>query len=198
MRAKVGDFAEKHYLYRLLIMRRIILITGGQSSGKSLHAERLALELAVEPDQGPRPEPGLRPGPVYVATARTEGMEDRVQRHRERRGPEWTTIEEPLRLGRLSFPGRVILIDCVTLWLTSLLFEQEGRDVFAAATDELERFTAPEATYIFVTNEVGLGGVAASALARDFADLQGRVNQHIASLADSVTLVVAGIPVKIK
>jgi adenosylcobinamide kinase/adenosylcobinamide-phosphate guanylyltransferase len=62
----------------------------------------------------------------------------------------------------------------------------------------LDRFTAHDATYIFVTNEVGLGGVADNALARRFADLQGRVNQHIAHRADQVTLVVAGIPLRIK
>ncbi len=168
-------------------MRRIILITGGQSSGKSLYAEQRALELSPEP--------------VYVATARAEGMEARIDRHRARRGPGWTTIEEPLRLGHLDLTGRVALIDCVTLWLTNLLLETESNPVavvFAAAERELNTLTAHPATYIFVTNEVGLGGVAASALARDFADLQGRVNQLLAARADEVTLVVSGIPVKIK
>ncbi len=177
-------------------MRRIILITGGQSSGKSLHAEGRALELS--------------PAPVYVATARAAGMEDRIERHRARRGPEWTTIEEPLRLGgigragepgRLDLAGRVVLIDCVTLWLTNMLLDAASNtldDVVAAAERELDALTATDATYIFVTNEVGLGGVAASALARDFADLQGRVNRFLAARADEVTLVVSGIPVKIK
>ncbi|MDR2894438.1 MAG: bifunctional adenosylcobinamide kinase/adenosylcobinamide-phosphate guanylyltransferase [Alistipes sp.] len=166
--------------------KRIILVTGGQSSGKSLHAEGLAR--------------GLAPDPVYVATARAEGMEDRVLRHRARRGPEWTTIEEPLRLGALAMHGRVVLVDCVTLWCTNLFFEAGG-NIFSAentARAELERFTAPEAVYVFVTGEVGLGGVSESAMARDFADLLGRVNQFIAAMAHEVTLVVSGIPVKIK
>jgi adenosylcobinamide kinase/adenosylcobinamide-phosphate guanylyltransferase len=169
-------------------MRRIILITGGQSSGKSLYAERRALELSPEP--------------VYVATALAEGMEERVKRHRARRGPEWTTIEEPVKLGRLDLAGRVVLIDCVTLWLTNLLFSTGNPPDFevarATAGRELEQFTAREAVYIFVTNEVGLGGVADNALARSFADLQGTVNQLIAELADEVVMVVSGIQVKIK
>lgn len=173
-------------------MKRIILITGGQSSGKSLYAEQRALELSGEP--------------VYVATARAEGMEERVHRHRERRGPEWTTVEEPLRLGGLDFTGRVVLIDCVTLWLTNLFFESGGDNapevaaeaVAKTAESEFESFTAPDAVYIFVTNEIGLGGVEENALARSFADLQGRINQFIAACADEVTLVACGIPVKIK
>lgn len=169
-------------------MKRIILITGGQSSGKSLHAERRALELTSSP--------------IYVATARVgDGeMGERVRRHRERRGPGWTTVEEPLHLGRLELPGRVVLVDCVTLWLSNLLFDLDGDidDARRRAEQELERFTAHDAAYIFVTNEIGLGGVAADALARGFADLQGRINQHIAARADEVTLVVSGIALKIK
>ena len=169
-------------------MKRIILITGGQSSGKSLYAERLALKMS--------------PAPVYVATARAEGMEERVLRHRERRGPEWTTVEEPLRLRGLDFTERVVLVDCVTLWLTNLLFDNgdppDMGAVRTAAERELEQFTAHDAVYIFVTNEVGMGGISAGALARSFADLQGYVNQFIAALADEVMFVVSGIPVKIK
>ena len=175
-------------------MRRIILITGGQSSGKSLHAEQRALELS--------------PAPVYIATARNEGMEDRIEAHRTRRGPEWTTIEEPLRLGNLDLTGQVALIDCVTLWLTNMMLDAEPAGavdgvgvvdgVVSAAEKEIGSLTTHPATYIFVTNEVGLGGVATNPLARDFADIQGRVNRFLATIADEVTLVVAGIPVKIK
>ncbi len=167
--------------------KRIILVTGGQSSGKSLYAERRALELAGDP--------------VYIATARVEGMEERVCRHRARRRPEWTTVEEPLRLGGLDLTGRVVLVDCVTLWLTNLLLGPGTPDVEAAriaAESELELFTSRDAVYIFVTNEIGLGGVADNALARRFADLQGSINQYIAARADEVTLVVSGIPVRIK
>ena len=171
-------------------MRKIILVTGGQSSGKSLYAERLALEFSPEP--------------VYVATARVEGMEERVLRHRARRGPAWITVEEPLRLGQLDFMGRVVLVDCVTLWLTNIFFDlgcDATLDVDTArmaAESEWDRFTSHDAIYIFVTNEIGLGGVAEHVLARSFADLQGRINQYIAARADEVVLVVSGIPVKIK
>ena len=88
-------------------MRRLILITGGQRSGKSTYAEQMALRLS--------------PTPVYLATARIwdEEFRRRVQIHQERRGPEWTNIEENKELSRHQLPGRTILIDCVTLWCTN-------------------------------------------------------------------------------
>jgi len=170
------------------MQKRIILVTGGQRSGKSLYAEREALRLA--------------PDPVYVATARVgdEEFRERVRRHRARRGPEWTTVEEEIRLGDLDLTGRVALVDCVTLWCTNLFFAN-GEDVdraFGALQDEFDRFTAREAVYIFVTNEIGLGGVADNALVRRFTDLQGLANQYIAARADRVTLMVSGIPLTVK
>jgi adenosylcobinamide kinase/adenosylcobinamide-phosphate guanylyltransferase len=98
----------------------------------------------------------------------------------------------------------VVLVDCVTLWLTNLFFDlgcDATLDVEAARTaaeNELERLTARDAVYIFVTNEIGLGGVADNALARSFADLQGDINRYLAACADEVTLVVSGIPIQIK
>lgn len=169
-------------------MKRIILITGGQRSGKSLYAERRALELA--------------PDPVYVATARAfdDEFRERVRRHQARRGPEWTTIEEERRLGDLDLTGRTVLIDCVTLWCTNFFFDMEcDADAARRAVEaEFDRFTSRDATYLFVTNEIGLGGVAANAVQRRFADLQGWVNQYIAARADEVVMVVSGIPLKIK
>ena len=169
-------------------MRKIILITGGQRSGKSSKAEELALSLSANP--------------VYVATAHVwdEEFRERVRRHQERRGPQWTNIEEELYLGRLDFTGRVIVIDCVTLWLTNFFFAS-GSDVdksLEEAKREFDRFTEHEATYIFVTNEIGLGGVSDNALQRKFTDLQGWMNQYIAARADEVILMVSGIAVKIK
>lgn len=160
-------------------MKRIIVVTGGVSSGKSAWAERRALELS--------------PTPMYVATARPDGMEERIEAHRARRGEEWTVVEEPLRLGSVAVSG-VAMVDCVTLWLTNLLLAGEADK----AEDELAKLLAQDATLIFVTNEVGLGGVPENALARRFADLQGRVNQFLADRADEVTMVVSGIPIKIK
>lgn len=169
-------------------MKRIFLITGGQRSGKSRYAEQLALQLA--------------PDPVYVATARIfdDEFRERVRQHQLRRGPEWTNLEEPTALGRFDFTGRTVLIDCVTLWCTNFFFDLgESVDAARAAVErEFEALTAREATYIFVTNEIGLGGVSAHATQRRFADLQGAVNQYIAARADRVVLMVSGLPLTIK
>ena len=169
-------------------MKKIILITGGQRSGKSTKAEQLALSLSSNP--------------VYLATAHIwdEEFRIRVQKHQERRGPEWTNIEEEKYLSKHDLTGRVVVIDCVTLWLTNWI-STENADVDAiltAAKKELDKFTAPDATYIFVTNEIGLGGVSTNQLQRRFTDLQGWMNQYIAQKADEVILMVSGLPVKIK
>ena len=169
-------------------MKRIILITGGQRSGKSEQAEAMALSLADNP--------------VYVATAHVwdEEFQARVRRHQERRGPQWTNIEEELHLSRHDLTGRVAVIDCVTLWLTNFFFANESNvnKSLELAKAEFDKFTAADATYIFVTNEIGLGGVSDNALQRQFTDLQGWMNQYIAQKADEVILMVSGIPVKIK
>ena len=169
-------------------MRKIILITGGQRSGKSKKAEELALSLS--------------PTPVYMATAHVwdDEFRDRVRRHQERRGPQWTNIEEEMLLSRHDMTGRVVVIDCVTLWLTNFFFAN-GSDVDVSlrlAKEEFDAFTKADATYIFVTNEIGLGGVSDNALQRKFTDLQGWMNQYIASKADEVILMVSGIEVKVK
>ena len=168
-------------------MSKIILITGGQRSGKSSHAERLALSLSDNP--------------VYVATAHVwdEEFRERVRRHQERRGPQWTNIEEEKYLSRHDLTGRVAVIDCVTLWLTNFFFESQDVDkTLQAVKEEFDRFTARDATYIFVTNEIGSGGISVDAVQRRFTDLQGWMNQYIASHADEVILMVSGIPVKIR
>ena len=172
-------------------MKKIILITGGQRSGKSEKAETLALSLSTNP--------------VYLATAHVwdDEFRERVRRHQERRGPEWTNIEEELYLSRHDLTGRVVVIDCVTLWLTNwLMADSVGIDsvdaILAEAKREFDDFTQHDATYIFVTNEIGLGGVSDNALQRKFTDLQGWMNQYIAQKADEVILMVSGIEMKIK
>ena len=168
--------------------KKIILITGGQRSGKSTKAEELALSLAERP--------------VYLATAHIWDDEFalRVKKHQERRGPEWTNIEEEKYLSKHDLTGRVVVIDCVTLWLTNWISTENAEvdAILTAAKQEFDRFTAPDATYIFVTNEIGLGGVSTNQLQRRFTDLQGWMNQNIAQKADEVILMVSGIPVKIK
>ena len=169
-------------------MKRIILITGGQRSGKSTKAEELALSLSANP--------------VYVATAYIwdEEFRERVRRHQERRGPQWTNIEEEMYLSRHDMTDKVVVIDCVTLWLTNFFFNNDS-DVdksLELAKKEFDVFTSKDATYIFVTNEIGLGGVSENAIQRKFTDLEGWMNQYIASKADEVILMVSGIPVKVK
>ena len=176
-------------------MNKIILITGGERSGKSSFAEQTALSLSANP--------------VYIATARVwdDEFRERVHRHLLRRGPEWTNIEEELELSRHNVNGRVVLIDCITLWCTNFFYRNQQKAennntwVSQCLEDikaEFDKFTAQDATFIFVTNEIGMGGVSANTLQRRFTDLQGWVNQYIASKADEVTLMVSGIPVKIK
>ena len=169
-------------------MKHIILITGGQCSGKSKKAEELALSLSENP--------------VYMATAHIwdEEFQERVRKHQERRGPQWTNIEEERNLSLHDMKGRVVVIDCVTFWLTNFFFANDS-DVdksLEEAKAEFDKFTTPDATYIFVTNEIGLGGVSENAVQRKFSDLQGWMNQYIAEKADEVILMVSGIEMKIK
>ena len=175
-------------------MKRIILITGGQRSGKSEHAERIALTLSDNP--------------VYMATAHVwdEEFRQRVLRHQQRRGPQWTNIEEERLLSRHQLTGRVVLVDCLTLWCTNFFFDSSkpessqptAEEALQAVKQEFDRFTSQDATFIFVTNEIGSGGVSADAVQRRFTDLMGWMNQYVASQADEVILMVSGIPVKIK
>ena len=169
-------------------MKKIILITGGQRSGKSSKAEEMALSLSANP--------------VYVATAHIwdDEFRERVKKHQERRGSQWTNIEEETHLSKHNLSGRVVVIDCVTLWLTNFFFQLES-DVnksLEAAKIEFDAFTQHDATYIFVTNEIGSGGTSENVIQRRFTDLQGWMNQYIASKADEVILMVSGIAVKIK
>lgn len=166
-------------------MKRIILITGGQRSGKSKYAEEMALSLSDRP--------------VYMATAHIwdDEFRERVRIHQERRGPQWTNIEEERFLSRHDVSGRVVLIDCCTLWATNFFFDDE-KTALEKVKEEFDKFVCQEATFIFVTNEIGLGGVSPNAVQRHFADMLGWLNQYVASHADEVTLMVSGIPVLIK
>ena len=169
-------------------MKRIILITGGQRSGKSSKAEELALSLSANP--------------VYLATAHIwdDEFRERVRKHQVRRGPQWTNIEEEIHLSHHNLSGRVVVIDCVTLWLTNFFFQLDSKvdKSLEAAKAEFDAFTQNDATYIFVTNEIGSGGTSENAIQRKFTDLQGWMNQYIASKADEVILMVSGIAVKVK
>ena len=169
-------------------MKRIILITGGARSGKSSYAEKLALSFSSHP--------------VYMATAHVwdEEFRQRVIRHQESRGPEWTNIEEEISLGKHDVNGKVVLVDCVTLWCTNFFFESQGnvKQALEAVKQEFDRFTKQEATFIFVTNEIGMGGTSENEIQRKFTDMQGWMNQYVAARADEVILMVCGIPMKVK
>lgn len=168
--------------------KHILLVTGGQRSGKSDFAQNRALEMSKHP--------------VYLATSRIwdEEFRQRVLRHQANRGPEWTNVEEEKFLSRHDLAGRVIVIDCVTLWCTNFFFDNNSEvDIsLQQIKEEFDAFVRQDAYFIFVTNELGLGGVSVDDTQRRFTDLQGWVNQYIASKADEVVLMVSGIPVPVK
>ena len=175
------------------LMKRIILITGGQRSGKSIFAERIALELSD--------------APVYIATAHIwdEEFRLRVDKHKERRGKQWTNIEEEKFLSKVNIYNKVAVIDCLTLWCTNFFYADGNGDevpetekTLKEIEKEFDDFTRQDAIFIFVTNEIGSGGVSGNAVQRRFTDLLGWFNQYVASKADDVYLTVSGIPVKIK
>ncbi len=188
-RSSASDEKEPLNPSKIIKMTRVLLITGGQRSGKSQYAEQLALSLS--------------PNPIYVATARVfdEEFRQRVALHQARRGPQWTNIEEEKELAHHNFSQRVVLVDCLTLWATNFFFDLDEsiEQALTALREQLEAlFAQKEVTYIFVTNELGLGGVSPNATQRRFTDLQGSLNQIVAQRADEVTLMVSGIPVRIK
>ncbi|HEY0524405.1 MAG TPA: bifunctional adenosylcobinamide kinase/adenosylcobinamide-phosphate guanylyltransferase [Stellaceae bacterium] len=171
----------------------LTLVLGGARSGKSRHAESL-----VEAS-------GLARAYIATAQALDAEMAERIRHHRERRaGAGWTTIEAPLDLsGALATaarPGRAVLVDCLTLWLTNVLLRAEdgGGGVaaeIAALADRLPRLEGP---VVLVANEVGLGIVPDNALARAFRDHAGRLNQAVAAAAQRVVFVAAGLPLVLK
>jgi adenosylcobinamide kinase/adenosylcobinamide-phosphate guanylyltransferase len=139
---------------------------------------------------------------VYLATSRVwdEEFRQRVLRHQADRGPQWTNIEEEKYLSRHDVTGRVVVIDCVTLWTTNFFFDNKS-DIdlsMKEIKEEFDKLCTEEAYLIFVTNEIGMGGVSPDNIQRKFTDLQGWVNQYIASKADEVFLMVSGIPLKVK
>lgn len=170
-------------------MKKIIVITGGQRSGKSSYAEKLALDKSDRP--------------IYLATSRVWDDEHRhrIELHKKRRElNDWVNIEEEKFLSRHQIKREVVLIDCVTLWATNFFYDLESNveKALEELKKEFDRFTDQDGLFIFVTNEIGMGEMSMNELQRKFADLQGWLNQYIASKADEVILMVSSIPVKIK
>ncbi len=178
-------------------MARIVLVTGGARSGKSGYAQRVA-----ERASGPR---------TYIATCPRmddEEMVARIRKHQaDRVGRGWTTLEEPLDIGRAlrhSAEG-VALVDCLSLWVYNLMMQAERDvrpldegDVVVLATTVVLAASERAGAVLFVTNEVGLGIVPDNAAARRYRDLLGRVNQTVASGADTVILMTCGLPLVLK
>ncbi|WP_374433249.1 bifunctional adenosylcobinamide kinase/adenosylcobinamide-phosphate guanylyltransferase [Tabrizicola sp.] len=165
----------------------LTLVIGGARSGKSTFAEGL-----VTASRAPR---------RYIATAEAwdDEMRDRIARHRDDRGPAWTTIEAPLDLAgalRSARPGEAVLVDCATLWLTNHLLAEH--DLTAETAGLIAALAACPAPVVIVTNETGWGIVPENALARRFRDAQGRLNQRLAAEADLVVTVIAGLPLVLK
>lgn len=165
----------------------LTFIIGGARSGKSEHAEVLATTH--------------QPPWTYIATAQAydEEMRERIALHRARRGEGWATVDAPLDLaGALqALPGgRPVLVDCLTLWLTNHMLAD--RDVEAGCRRLADVLSRPRGPWFVVSNEVGQGIVPDNALARRFRDAAGRLNQQVAAIADSVLLMVAGLPLKVK
>ena len=165
----------------------IYYITGGQRSGKSGYGEQLALSLADNP--------------IYLATSRQWDNEyqKRIDKHKATRDARWQLLEEEKLLSQHDFSGRVVLVDCITLWLTNF-FVDSGNDVEASlelAKAEFDVLIGQNATFIFISNEIGMGTHANTATGRKFTDLQGEINQYIAEKADQAWLIVSGVPVRL-
>lgn len=137
-----------------------------------------------------------------MATARIwdEEFRQRVIAHQQRRGPEWSNIEENKYLSRHALAEKVVLVDCVTLWCTNFFFDLNADVQVAldALQKEFDLLTRQNAIFIFVTNEIGMGGVSPNEIQRKFTDVQGWMNQYIAARADKVICMISGIPLQIK
>jgi adenosylcobinamide kinase / adenosylcobinamide-phosphate guanylyltransferase len=166
------------------------LILGGAKSGKSAYAEKLVTAY-------PAPH-------IYVATAQVldEEMSKRVEVHRKRRERSWETFETPLELvstlGQFQGGRSVVLVDCLTLWLSNLLLRTPDQPPENAVRKLVEFIKGADYRLFLVSNEVGGGIVPENPLARRFRDLAGYVNQQVAAACRTVTMIVAGLPLRLK
>jgi adenosylcobinamide kinase/adenosylcobinamide-phosphate guanylyltransferase len=196
------------------LMASRTLVLGGARSGKSAYAEQLALRLAANTGKKV----------IYIATARAptgtqdHEMQARIAHHQALRNPNWQTLEVPIALGdaiqHWSSPKCIILVDCLTVWLSNLLFNGASSEdapfypevgvIDLPAPFHRERQTLVEAlthaqgNVILVSNEVGMGIVPLGAISRCFVDEAGRLNQHVAQICDRVTFIAAGLPLQLK
>lgn len=166
----------------------IYYISGGQRSGKTKEALKLARSLSERP--------------VYLATSRVwdASHQARIARHRAERDASWENIEVEKALSGQMLAQKVVVLDCITLWLTNIYTDHkyEIDPTLAEAKKEFDIFVQQDFTLIVISNEIGMGTHATTSVGRNFADLQGWMNQYIAEKANSVTFMVSGIPLKIK
>lgn len=169
-------------------MAHVIYITGGQRSGKSSYAQKLALSLSETP--------------VYLATSRQwdEGHQERIKRHQSDRGSEWENIEEEKYVSKHDYQGKVVLMDCVTLWLTNFFYDnnQDIEKSLEEAKDEFDKLVCQDFTLIIISNEIGMGGHPTHPVQMKFTDLQGWLNQYIGQQSNEAFMMVSGLPLKLK
>jgi adenosylcobinamide kinase/adenosylcobinamide-phosphate guanylyltransferase len=185
-------------------LARRTLVFGGARSGKSRHAEQIALASSHKEV-------------IYIATARPADsdveMEARIAEHRRQRPAKWITVEEPLGLGEAiqewCAPERIVLVDCLTVWLSNIMFSSDasypdvGRIVLPTLfhqlrSDFLRTIEHAAGDLVLVSNEVGMGIVPVGAVSRSFTDEAGRLNQDVAAVCDHVLFVAAGLPLTLK
>ena len=172
--------------------KRLTLVLGGVRAGKSTYAQRLA-------------QAGERVLFVATAEALDEDMTDRIRAHQTSRPAEWDTLEEPLDIVAAMKPllsrYDTVLLDCLTLWVSNLLLrdpDSDGADIPSEVHDLLQLYREQEASWIVVSNEVGLGVVPPTKLGRAYADELGRANQMLAAAAEDVVFMAAGLPLTLK
>jgi adenosylcobinamide kinase/adenosylcobinamide-phosphate guanylyltransferase len=162
------------------------LILGGARSGKSAYAENLAQQSGCEV--------------VYIATAQAQDaeMQERIAHHRTTRPPHWLTVEEPLALADVlqhhASPQRLLLVDCLTLWLTNLLCTEDGQHLPTETAKLLTCLPGLPGHVILVSNEIGLGIVPLGELTRRYVDSAGRLHQQLAAQMENVIFMLAGLP----
>lgn len=171
--------------------KKLILITGGCRSGKS----QFALDYANRHFHKK----------LYLATceALDEEMVKRIEHHKKRRGLDWQTVEQPIKIAEAIRQHEnaieVILLDCITLWLSNLLMRQESdHEIMNEVSRLMDTVKQGQTSFIFVSNEVGMGIVPVDPLGRRFRDLSGMANQKIAEVAHTVIFIVSGIPIFLK
>ncbi|WP_196892933.1 bifunctional adenosylcobinamide kinase/adenosylcobinamide-phosphate guanylyltransferase [Aureivirga marina] len=166
----------------------ICYITGGERSGKSSFAEKYAKKITEKP--------------YYLATSRIwdTDFQERVDRHISDRDENWTTIEEEINLVNVIPEHSVVVIDCVTLWLTNLISDHKNdfEKCLIIAKKELFKLSEKKATIIIISNEIGMGLHAQTHVGRKFTELQGWVNQEIGRLANEAYFIVSGLPMRLK